>query len=79
MAGEIVHIEFPSQDADRAAAFWGGLFGWQFGESMSPDFVYRHHWRPGDVVMWDNRCALHYAVHDYGEETRMMSRITVAA
>ena len=41
MAGEIVHIEFPSQDADRAAAFWGGLFGWQFGESMSPDFVYR--------------------------------------
>jgi len=41
MAGEIVHIEFPSQDADRAASFWGGLFGWEFGDSMSPDFVYR--------------------------------------
>ena len=22
-------------------------------------FVYRHRWRPGDLVMWDNRCAMH--------------------
>ena len=34
MAGEIVHIEFPSADADRAQAFWGGLFGWEFGAAM---------------------------------------------
>ena len=32
-----------------------------------PEFVYRHRWRDGDVVMWDNRCLLHYAVHDYGD------------
>ncbi len=41
MAGEIVHIEFPSADVDRAAAFWQGLFGWQFGGSAMPDFDYR--------------------------------------
>jgi alpha-ketoglutarate-dependent 2,4-dichlorophenoxyacetate dioxygenase len=23
------------------------------------EFVYRHHWRVGDLVMWDNRCTLH--------------------
>jgi alpha-ketoglutarate-dependent 2,4-dichlorophenoxyacetate dioxygenase len=23
------------------------------------DFVYRHAWRVGDLVMWDNRCVLH--------------------
>ena len=23
------------------------------------EFVYRHHWRVNDVVMWDNRCTLH--------------------
>jgi alpha-ketoglutarate-dependent 2,4-dichlorophenoxyacetate dioxygenase len=23
------------------------------------DLVYRHVWRPGDLVMWDNRCVLH--------------------
>jgi alpha-ketoglutarate-dependent taurine dioxygenase len=24
-------------------------------------FVYRHRWRPGDLLMWDNRCLLHRA------------------
>ena len=24
-------------------------------------FVYRHHWHKGDVLMWDNRCLLHHA------------------
>ena len=24
-------------------------------------FLYRHHWRPGDMLMWDNRCLLHRA------------------
>lgn len=23
------------------------------------EFVYRHHWRVGDLVIWDNRCTLH--------------------
>ena len=41
MAGEIVHIEFPSEDADRAQRFWGGLFGWEFGESVMPEMDYR--------------------------------------
>ncbi len=41
MAGEIVHIEFPSDDVDRSQRFWGGLFGWEFGESAMPDLDYR--------------------------------------
>ena len=41
MAGEIVHFEVPASDPDRAAAFWGGLFGLEIGPSMSEDFVYR--------------------------------------
>jgi taurine dioxygenase len=24
-------------------------------------FIYRHHWRPGDLLTWDNRCLLHRA------------------
>jgi alpha-ketoglutarate-dependent 2,4-dichlorophenoxyacetate dioxygenase len=23
------------------------------------EFVYRHHWTPGDLVIWDNRCTMH--------------------
>ena len=29
--------------------------------AVSADFIYRHHWRDGDVVMWDNRCTMHTA------------------
>jgi taurine dioxygenase len=32
-------------------------------------FTYAHRWRPGDLVMWDNRCLLHRAVANY-EMTR---------
>lgn len=27
--------------------------------ATQPAFVYRHEWRPGDLVMWDNRCTVH--------------------
>lgn len=42
-----------------------------------PEFVYRHRWHAGDVVMWDNRATMHYAVDDYGEVERRMRRVTV--
>jgi predicted enzyme related to lactoylglutathione lyase len=41
VSGEIVHVEFPSKDADRAQRFWSGLFGWTFGDSGMPDIDYR--------------------------------------
>jgi predicted enzyme related to lactoylglutathione lyase len=41
MAGQIVHVEFASEDADRAARFWNGVFGWSFGESAMPEMDYR--------------------------------------
>ena len=44
-----------------------------------PEHIYRHHWEPGDVLMWDNRCAMHYAIHDYDDSTpRLMHRTTAA-
>ena len=27
--------------------------------ATAPDQVYRHHWLPGDLLIWDNRCMLH--------------------
>jgi predicted enzyme related to lactoylglutathione lyase len=41
MAGSVVHVELPSGDADRAASFWNGLFGWGFGASAMEEFDYR--------------------------------------
>ncbi len=47
-----------------------GILGMQDAEAMDliddliafatqDRFVYRHKWRPGDVLVWDNRCTLH--------------------
>lgn len=33
--------------------------------ASQPCFEYRHQWRSGDLVMWDNRCLLHKANGDY--------------
>ena len=39
-------------------------------------FEYRHAWRPGDVVIWDNRCLLHKANGDYPvSEVRYLYRL----
>ena len=45
---------------------------------ISPKFQYRHRWRVGDVLMWDNCTCQHLAVRDYGEgQRRLMHRVTV--
>jgi taurine dioxygenase len=33
--------------------------------STKPQFVYRHSWRAGDFLLWDNCLVQHKAVHDY--------------
>ncbi len=39
-------------------------------------FQYRHTWKPGDLVLWDNRCLLHKANGDYDmAETRYLYRV----
>ena len=41
MPGKIVHFELLASDADRATAFWSGLFGWDVGASSMEGFDYR--------------------------------------
>jgi predicted enzyme related to lactoylglutathione lyase len=36
MAGEIVHMEIPSDDTSKSRDFWGGMFGWQFEQVPGP-------------------------------------------
>lgn len=44
----------------------------------SERFVYRHKWRPGDVLLWDNNSTQHNAVPNYKpQDYRLMKRITI--
>ena len=40
-------------------------------------FVYRHVWTPHDIVMWDNRCTMHYVTPHDPTERRVMHRTTI--
>jgi taurine dioxygenase/putative 2-oxoglutarate oxygenase len=43
-----------------------------------PEFVYRHRWRVGDAVLWDNRCTQHCATEfDDARHRRRMHRTTL--
>jgi len=49
------------------------LYEW----AVRPNLTVRVAWSPGDLVIWDNRCVQHYAIHDHGEAERVLLRVTV--
>jgi taurine dioxygenase len=48
------------------------------GRMIQPEAEYRHTWRKGDIVIWDNRCSYHRAAGDYPpEEDRIHWRVSI--
>jgi alpha-ketoglutarate-dependent 2,4-dichlorophenoxyacetate dioxygenase len=45
--------------------------------ATQPDFVYRHAWRTGDLVLWDNRSVMHRGCRYDLRQIRDMRRTTV--
>jgi taurine dioxygenase/putative 2-oxoglutarate oxygenase len=46
--------------------------------AIRPEFVYRHPWRIGDALLWDNRCVQHCATpFDDSKYHRLMHRTTL--
>jgi len=46
--------------------------------ATQPQFVYRHRWQVGDLVIWDNRCTMHRATpFAAAEHVRDMRRTTI--
>jgi taurine dioxygenase len=70
--GKIVRIE--GVPADESDALIEELTGCM----IQPDAQYRHRWRKGDIVIWDNRCTYHKAAGDYPpEEDRIHWRVSI--
>ena len=69
------HIErIVGLPVEQGRALAEELVGW----CTRPEYVFRHEWRRHDLVMWDNRCALHRATRIPETEPRLMHRTTVA-
>jgi len=48
-----------------------------FDHQEESRFVYGHVWRPGDILMWDNRCTLHARTDFSAGERRLLRRVTI--
>jgi taurine dioxygenase len=53
------------------------LLDFLFDHQEQRRFVYEHVWRPGDILMWDNRCTLHARTDFSAAERRLMRRVTI--
>jgi taurine dioxygenase len=54
------------------------LLNFLYDHSTRHEHIYRHRWSPRDLLIWDNRCTMHYAIVDYeGLGDRYMHRTTV--
>ena len=48
------------------------------GYMIQPEAQYRHKWRKGDIVLWDNRCSYHKAAGNYPpDEDRIHWRVSI--
>ena len=48
-----------------------------FDHQEQQQFIYEHVWRPGDLLMWDNRCTLHARTDFPAGERRLLRRVTI--
>jgi taurine dioxygenase len=70
--GECIGIEGMAEDEAR------DLIAELDAHIVKPEFCYRHKWRVGDLLMWDNASSMHLAICDYAlPERRLMHRTTV--
>lgn len=59
----------PRQESDALLSFL-------FARFQRPEFQARLRWEKNTVAIWDNRATVHYAVTDYGDQHRLLHRIT---
>ena len=71
-AGECIGIE--GMPEDEAV----GLIAELDAHCVRPEFLYRHKWQIGDLLLWDHAASMHLAICDYALPERcLMHRTTV--
>ena len=63
-------VDMPQAESDE-------LLNAVLDHSERPEFVYRHVWRVGDLLVWDNRCSTHARDDFPSDQRRLMWRTTV--
>lgn len=53
------------------------LLGFLYEHSVRPEFTVRYHWTAGDLGFWDNRATQHAVAGDFGNQHRVIQRVTL--
>ena len=70
---ELMTDEIIGLPEDESRALLDRLFSYQ----RRDEFIHAHAWRPGDLLMWDNRCCNH-ARNDFpSHQRRLLRRLTL--
>ncbi|MGE4112436.1 MAG: TauD/TfdA dioxygenase family protein [Burkholderiales bacterium] len=73
-----VNEGYTSRISDLPQAESERILNLLFEHVSRPEFVYRHQWRAGDFLIWDNCSTQHRAVFDYAlPQRRRMERTTL--
>ena len=73
-----VNREFTHHIVQLTPAESRAMLGFLHDHCESPNFQMRWTWTVGDLVMWDERPTLHFAVADYWPQRREIIRVNVA-
>jgi len=64
----IVELSRPESDA---------LLSFLYDHAVHPRYTVRYHWSEGDIGFWDNRTTQHSVIGDFGDQHRVIQRITL--
>jgi taurine dioxygenase len=48
-----------------------------WAHATQPKYAWTHYWKVGDIVLWDNRCCMHYRTEVDTNQRRVMHRTTI--
>ena len=53
------------------------ILAFLYEHSVKPQYTVRYHWNEGDIGFWDNRTTQHSVVGDFGDQHRVIQRVTL--
>lgn len=63
-------VGIPNEESER-------LLDQLWAHATQPKYAWTHIWRVGDMVLWDNRCCMHYRTQIDASQRRVMRRTTI--
>ena len=63
-------VGLPNDESER-------LLDQLWAHASQPRYAWTHKWKVGDIVLWDNRCCMHYRTEVDVRQRRVMHRTTI--